>query len=409
MQQAPAQPRVVYQITDEYALVRRERSPFLYLEWRQAGKPVRRSTGRTEAELDLAKQRARELILKHAEIRAADPGDALIVAVLDRHYLRHARKLASAESYRASNKLWAEFFKDQTVADLTTTRQREFKEWLEARELSQGYVRRVLGDGKAALNYAWQEGEITKVPFIRLPPVPRGYPHWAKFEQLVRFLNTPMPDHLFTYCMIRLNTGCRGDAARDLQPFQVDWHAGLIDLNPPGRIQTKKFRPVVPITDFLGAYLRRQPAALYYVHWQGRRVASVRTTWRQVREDAGLPDWFAPRILRHTVGTELRRRGVPGWDLSGQLGHKKGESAPTTENYAKFDPTYLATAKQAFDDWMQELAAEVPRMRDATAMPQLRAETGRGRLTTADSNTRGPAGSRATTGFQGLRIVSDHP
>lgn len=37
------------------------------------------------------------------------------------------------------------------------------------------------------------------------------------------------------------------------------------------------------------------------------------------------------------------------WDVSGQLGHAKGESAPTTENYAKFDPDYLAKAKSAFE------------------------------------------------------------
>lgn len=398
MQPESTEPRVVYAITDEYAIVRVHGSSKLYLEWREKGRPVRRSTGHRE--LEPAKQRARELILEHADIRGADPSDASIVAILERHYLRYARNLASQDTYKASRKLWSKFFGTETIAELTPTRQRAFKTWLEGRGLSQGYVRRVIGDGKAALNHAWQEGEITRVPFVRLPPVSSGYPHWAKFEQLVRFLNTPMPDHLFTYCMLRLNTGCRGDAARDLQPFQVDWHAGLIALNPPGRIQTKKFRPVVPLTDFLGAYLRRQPAALYYVHWQGRRIASVRTTWRQVREEAGLPAWFAPKILRHTVGTELRRRGVPGWDLSGQLGHKKGESSPTTENYAKFDPTYLATAKLAFDNWMQELAAEVPRMRDASSMQGRAGMTGRGQLTAAESVADAAAETRATTGFQ---------
>lgn len=361
-------PRVVYRITDEYALVRRAGSPFLYLEWREKGKPVRRSTGGRD--LESAKQRARELILEHANIREVAPEDAQIAAVIDRHYLRHAQRLASKTSYRRSGRLWAQFYGTQTLAQLTPTRQRAFKAWLEKRGLSAGYVRRVIGDGKAAINHAWQEGEITRVPFIRLPPVAKGYPHWAKFDQLVAFLNTPMPDHLFTYCMIRLNTGCRSDAARDLQPFQVDTHAALIDLNPPGRQQTKKFRPVVPLTDFLASYLRALPAEAYYVHWHGKKVGSVKTTWRKVQAAAGLPDWFAPKILRHTVGTELRRRGVPGWDISGQLGHTRGESAPTTENYAKFDPAYLAKAKTAFDDWMRELAAEVPRMRsDATAMP----------------------------------------
>jgi integrase len=358
--------RIVYRITDQFQLVVRTGTSSLQLEWREAGKPVRRSTGC--ADLEDAKRRARELILEHAEIRSADPADACLTDVLDRHYLRYAKLLASGQSYRASYKLWSEFFGNDTVAQLIPSRQRQFKAWLEKRGLSANYVRRVIGDGKAGLNMAWQEGEIQRVPFIALPPIGGGYPHWANFEQLVQFLNTPMPDHVFTYCMIRLNTGCRGDAARDLQPFQIDWQSGLVNLNQTGRTQTKKFRPVVPLTDFLRGYLQRQPVCDRYVHWNGAHIKSIKTTWRHVRAASGLPVWFIPKILRHTVGTELRRRGVPGWDISGQLGHKKGESAPTTENYAKFDPAYMSAAKQGFETWMRELSAEVPRMRDDTAM-----------------------------------------
>jgi hypothetical protein len=37
-----------------------------------------------------------------------------------------------------------------------------------------------------------------------------------------------------------------------------------------------------------------------------------------------------------------RRRGVPAWEASGQLGHRVGG---TTEIYAKFDPAYLGQAR----------------------------------------------------------------
>jgi len=406
-QQGPAD-RVIYRITDEYALVTRERSPFLYLEWREGGKPVRRSTG--SRDLDGAKRRARELILELADIRDAQPAAALVSAVLERYYLRHGKKIPSASTIKRSVKLWSTFFRTETVADLTPDAQRDFRRWLEDQGYSQGYVRRVIGDGKAAINRAWQDGELTSAPFIRLPAMGASYPHYARFEQLVTFLNAPMPDHLFLYCMIRLNTGCRGDAARDLQPFQVDDHAKLIDLNPAGRIQTKKFRPVVPLTAFLEAHLQaRTPVRVErdrsgrrrrprrddgtYVQWNGKKLSSVRRAWNEAREAAGLPLWFQPKILRHTVGTELRRRGVPGWDVSGQLGHKKGESAPTTENYAKFDPDYLAKAKAAFEAWMGELAARVPRMRDATAMPQ-------GAERIAETRTAQTSGGRAVAGVQ---------
>ena len=196
------------------------------------------------------------------------------------------------------------------------------------------------------------------------PPleVRRAYPHYATRQQLVALLNADMPEHLWAYILIRLATGCRGDAARDLQPFQVDFHAKLIRLNPPGRRQTKKYRPVVPLIGTLAAFLKTRTGDAHYVNWHGEKVGSVRRTWDKVRVAAGLPDWFVQRILRHTVGTELRRRGVPGWEVSGLLGHKKGESAATTENYAKFDPAYLRKAARALDAWLADLAKDVPKL-----------------------------------------------
>ena len=72
------------------------------------------------------------------------------------------------------------------------------------------------------------------MPFIELPPEGEAFPHRASRAQLVALLNSAMPPHIWTYCLIRLNTGCRGDAALDLQPEQVDFDIGMIRLNPPG-------------------------------------------------------------------------------------------------------------------------------------------------------------------------------
>ena len=56
---------------------------------------------------------------------------------------------------------------------------------------------------------------------------------------------------------------------------------------------------------------------------------------------AGLSPDVSPYTLRHTMATELRKRGVPAWEVAGLLGHKAG-SYRTTEIYAKFGPDYLA-------------------------------------------------------------------
>ena len=57
--------------------------------------------------------------------------------------------------------------------------------------------------------------------------------------------------HLLRFCIISLNTLARPDAVLDLSPMQVDIKRRLIKLNPDGRRQTKKYRPVVPISETL--------------------------------------------------------------------------------------------------------------------------------------------------------------
>lgn len=136
-------------------------------------------------------------------------------------------------------------------------------------------------------------------------------------------------------------------------------HAQRIELymrlNPPGRRQTKKYRATVPLVPMLERHLAGI-AEPFFVHWQGRQVASIKTTWRKVVRAAGLPA-FPPKVLRHTVATELRRRGVPAWEVSGLLGHR---TAGTTEIYAKFDPDYLGRAREALEAFLGDLARDVP-------------------------------------------------
>ena len=72
-------------------------------------------------------------------------------------------------------------------------------------------------------------------------------------------------------------------------------------------------------------------------------------------------------MLRHAVASELRRRGVPGWVVSGLIGHKKGKAAATTGGYAKHDPAYFGKARKALDAWLTDLAKDVPWLRVVSA------------------------------------------
>ena len=73
---------------------------------------------------------------------------------------------------------------------------------------------------------------------------------------------------------------------------------------------------------------------------------------------AGLSKDVVPYTIRHTMATELRKRGVAPWEVSGMLGHK---SSGTTERYAKYDSDYLSKAARAIDEYFQELQQKVDR------------------------------------------------
>lgn len=352
-------PRI--RITDEYALVKRTGSDNWYLEWRERGEKVRRSTGTSDAVA--ARVEARRLILAGLSMVDEQPEQVLLVDVIERYKMQRGDALPSSDTVKRALALWRDFWGASSVAEATIGRQEDFIADLIARGYSRGYVRRVVSVGKAALNRAWKRGEVVQVPHVELPQGGESYPHRATMAQLAKLLNTPMPDHVFAYCVLRLCTACRGDAALGLHVSQIDYAAKLVRLNPPDRQQTKKYRADVPLTDALARFLARSKPEGHVVHWHGRPVRSIKTTWRKIIVRAGLPEWFAPKVLRHTVATELRRRGVPAWDVAGIMGHRRG----TTEIYAKFDPNYLGAARKAIDAMMRELAAEVPRLRGVNA------------------------------------------
>jgi len=376
----------------DYWIEQRKGSAAWYRAWLDAkGCKQRASLGTRD--FDEAKVALAQWFVENAALQQQAPADVLLSTVLTRYMAQHGSQLASKDSAKRGVALWRQFFGDEaTVAEVTIGRQEDFLRWLRAKGLTESYARRVLGVGKSAMNRAWKRGEITQVPFVELPPIGEAYPHYATREHIVRLLNTPMPEHIWAYFLIRLCTGCRGDAALDLQAFQIDRRAGLVMLNPAGRRQTKKFRPTVPLLPALGAYLDEAKPAAYVVNWHGRKVASIKTTWRKLRVAAALPAWFIPKTVRHTIATWLRQRGVPAWEVSGLLGH---HAAGTTDRYAKFDPKYLGDARRVLEEIVVDLARDVPKLQALL-----------GRVTLGSvAQTRAEVDSTETAVSLGFRVV----
>uniref|UniRef100_UPI0039A495A2 site-specific integrase n=1 Tax=Brucella pseudintermedia TaxID=370111 RepID=UPI0039A495A2 len=200
---------------------------------------------------------------------------------------------------------------------------------------------------------------MTAAPFIIDEPDRSDQGERLRLSQgeMIRLLTAARSrPHVLVFCMIGLNTLARPDAILDLSPFQVDIDARLIALNPRGRRQTKKYRPTLPITDTLLPFVRVRDVERF-VNWHGQPMKSIKKAFAATVKDAGLPKEVTPYCLRHTMATELRRRGVSLWEVEGFLGHRIGSRV--TETYAKFGPDHLLAGVQAIDAYFTDLRAKL--------------------------------------------------
>ncbi|KTT72643.1 hypothetical protein [Sphingomonas endophytica] len=155
-----------------------------------------------------------------------------------------------------------------------------------------------------------------------------------------------------------ISTIARPGAVCDISvaPDRQQWAPGseTIDLNPHGRTQNKKRRPVLPVLPILAEWLQaeldeylmlppeRRAGRGYLVNYYGRAVKDVDSAWAAMLTELKMPtgrEW-RPYLLRHSLATLARNRGATRWDLEGFMGHR----APSqTETYAIGEfPTVVA-------------------------------------------------------------------
>lgn len=272
--------------------------------------------------------------------------------VLVRYWQRHAINLPSAEFAKIALRYWSDFWGEATVSEITADRQRDFVKALADGGKAPGYIKRILTVGKAALNHAYREGEVTTVPYILpgedAPPKDRVL---TMAESAALWLATEHPHERMMLALL-YGTLARPEAALDLRREYVDFSRWLLAQNPPGRKQTRKYRPVVPVASFLRQTLQDAPDGPL-VAWHGKSIASFKTAWRAIRKRAGLGQEVVPKTIRHTMATELRAAAVPEAEIQGMLGHRA--YGGRTEVYAKYRPDYQGEALAAVDEYMSRL------------------------------------------------------
>ena len=206
-----------------------------YIEWTEAGRTKQRSCA--TGDLGTAETQLGEFILERGR-RAGprEPAAFPIAEVLADYAKEHAPRTATSERISYAVEALASFWSGNFAGDIT-------RETCAAygghRGKSDGTIRRELGVLRAALNHAFQEGRLRRVPFVFLPPPPAARDRWLTRTEAAALLRAARHDkrcrlHLPMFILLGLYTGARKSTILSLRAPQVDLARGRIDLNSPG-------------------------------------------------------------------------------------------------------------------------------------------------------------------------------
>lgn len=378
------EPRL-FQVRDQW-LDEKEGSTNFYRYWYDPGLRRTRRASLGTSDLETAKELLIAIVYGEPENEPLSPESVLMAQVLKFYMDSHGNGVRASNSARRACTLLNDYLKTVSaapkVADFTMARQRAFMLWCrDEHGFKAKTIYTYLSTVKAAMARAVEpyliydsKGEEREVVVLNRPYIihcrinlicdvtklPRpGRREWIPNDgQLVKFINAIEHEHIFRFVIQALNTWARPEANIELSiNNQVDFERGIIDLNPPGRAQTKKIRPKIRLTDNLRGW---------YLHWDvdrpifyGRRAITTinNKTFKKITAKVGMPE-FVPYTLRHYMAT--RTRSLEGMPVTREeratwMGHTDPDHRTTEEWYESFSPNHLVNARDATDLIMKTL------------------------------------------------------
>lgn len=348
----------IFEYADHW-LVRRADTPNYHIYWCRPGtRRVRRKSTDT-GDLEQAKRRLIEFAHQRRRPTKGDPANVSIHEVLVEYLERTLDGKASQGKGHIILAYLTEFFDlfdVRFVSEITLDLQDRYIAWRRENLLCAGYtasngtIQRELVFLKAALRAYWKRGYLSSAPYVRSLPQPPGRQRFLTKEEFESLLAECREPHLRLFVLIAAHTLQRPGAILGLRVEQVDLDRSIIDFLPPGSSQTKKRRPVVPITATLMPLLRLavdRSQSGFVIEFNGMPVKAVRTSFNKARKRAGLGSEVTPYVLRHTGATLLVAAGIPLRQVAGLLGHSE---LRTTEIYAKHSPRFLRDAAEMLDE-----------------------------------------------------------
>ena len=343
----------------DYYLSQRSGTPAWHRTWYcEKSKQTRRASLGTD-DFDEARGKLEDWYMAERMRQGQDlaASDVLLRDLFKDYLENHGVNLRSYESVVILLRYWLEFWGDDaTVADVRSiVRQEEFRAVLFKKGLAVNSVNRCLEAGRAAITRAFKRNVISSKPHINILPYERGKPKGRPLSvEEIKLLYTHAADHMRLFMILMLGTGARNEAICTLEWPQIDFEAGLIHLNPEGRKQTSKRRPVVRLVPFVRRELMklndREGRVLVF------RGKSFKTAHQGIEKAVGrakLQGNVTPYSFRHTVARWLRKEGVSPWEVGAQLGHKMPQFN-ITEMYAAWSPDYLDKSAVAIEKLLCE-------------------------------------------------------
>ncbi len=153
-------------------------------------------------------------------------------------------------------------------------------------------------------------------------------------------------------------TGARQQAIVDLiMPTQIKFEYGVMDLNPVGRKQTKKFRPVIPMAQsfaqWLAAWKPLTPEG-HLLGTAGAPLMSTRALFKTLRKRTGIR--CSAHIFRHTLASWLSARVSALWERDQFMGWQRSEGSAMGSVYSHYDPKYLRQCSDAVQQLLGAIA-----------------------------------------------------
>lgn len=348
-------------------LAQRPGSRQWYRMWFDAETRQTRRASLGTSDFEAAKVMLAAYVTLNVPGRDQHPRHVVLATVFARYWENHGRTVRSGPENRHNLAQMVEVLPEGiTVDELTPDAQKRAAAQLR-KTLAAGTVQRIFTIARAAVNWAWENRELDRpISFITIPG---GAGHSRErvlsIPELTRLWQTEMPDHVRVFIALAIGTGGRPGAILDLTRDQCDLDAGIINLNPPGRAQTKKRRPRVPMVDWLRPFIERADGPI--VGWQGKSVTKIAGAVQTVRNTAGFRGDVTSTTIRHSIATHLRARGVPQSQISELLGHEMPGSR-TTVRYQHMDPSWMQELKAALEAIGTEIGISIGDLR-ASCVP----------------------------------------